>query len=154
MLRVTGIAMLVLILVLTACGGRDPDSPEGVVERFFDNLEDQDESGVKDVLCKDFQQNVNFDRGDGQEVKLKFDLDYDTQPADDDSPQVRDVEIHGRMQVIWETDHVRSEFKEKRDEAASWHVQVFKVDDEWRVCGGDPALLRFLDMRAVLDSFE
>jgi hypothetical protein len=42
----------------------------------------------------------------------------------------------------------------RRDEESAWNIQLFKVDDEWLVCGGDPFILRLLDVEAAVSALE
>jgi hypothetical protein len=149
---VTG--LVVVALALTACGGPDADSPEGVIKHFFEQLEDQNENEVKNLLCQDFRQNVHFELDDEQEARLKTDLKVTVGDEETEEAETLDVKVYGRIETVWETDHVRQENKTRRDEDAAWNVQLFKVDGEWLVCGGDPFIVRLLDVSAAVSALE
>ncbi len=152
-----GGAVLVLALLATllvsACGPAK-DSPEGVVNEFFNKIEDRSAGKVQALLCQDYRQNVDFSLKDGQHAKLKFDFKYKSAGQQGDQPDTRTIKVYGKYVAIFETDHVRVENKQRRDEEAAWKIQLFKVDGQWRVCGGDPGLLSLLDLRAAVDSLE
>jgi hypothetical protein len=148
------LVIVLAALLLAACGGPDENSPEGVVKRLFDRVEDQEESGVRDLLCQDYRQNVNFDLGEDQDVKLRLDFKYRAAEDGDDREDTHRVAVYGKSVVILDTDHVRSETKQIRDEDAAWEINVFRVDGNWRVCGGDPALLALLDLAGLADALE
>jgi hypothetical protein len=154
MIKTVGTMGIVLLaLILTACGGADPDSPEGVVKQFFEQLEDQNENEVKNLVCQDFRQNVRFDLDNQHEARLKTDLKV---AVDDEAEEAEtlDVKVYGRIETVWETDHVRQENKIRRDEESAWNLQLFKVDGEWLVCGGDPFILTLLDIEAAVSALE
>jgi major membrane immunogen (membrane-anchored lipoprotein) len=146
-------AVLVLALLVSACGPAK-DSPEGVVNEFFNKIEDRSTGQVQALLCQDYRQNVDFGLKDGQHAKLKFDFKYKTAAQQGEQADTRTMKVYGKYVAIFETEHVRVENKQRRDEEAAWSIQLFKVDGQWRVCGGDPGLLSLLDLRAVLDGLE
>jgi hypothetical protein len=150
---IKGLGVLIVVLALTACGGPAKDSPEGVVKRFFEQIEEQNETEVKNLVCQDFRQNVHFDLGKNQEARMKTDLKFSAEEAADESETVN-VQVYGRIETVWETDHVRQETKTRRDEEAAWNVQLFKVDGDWLVCGGDPFIVRLLDVSAAVGGLE
>jgi hypothetical protein len=145
------LALILIALALSACRGDDPNSPKGVVKQFFSQLQDRNTSGVKNMLCKDFRQNVHFDLSDGQKAKLTFDLDYKTGETTDEMVVIK---VYGRIKVFLETDHVRKETRERRREEAPWEIRVAQQDGKWRVCGGDSFILDLLDLTGQVNALE
>lgn len=147
-------ALLLLSVALVGCGGPDDNSPRGVVERFFDRLDEQDESAVRDLLCEDFQQNVSFDHGRGREVSFDFDLNFEGEGDEDAGGDTADVLVSGKIERGLRTDDVRHEVRVQRDEAAPWTIKTFRVEGSWRVCGGDAFILSLLNTPAAFEEIE
>lgn len=145
-------AVLALILtvglMLSACGGPDENSPEGVTERFFDRLGDLESGDVSDLLCEDYRRNVDFSLPENSEADLNFDLKYDADdvPEDPEPGDVVTVEVWGEVEAKLRGDHIRYELKQRNDENAAWQVRVTRFEDEWQVCGLDPFILELLDI--------
>lgn len=147
------VVLLVVALLLTGCGGPDADSPEGVVERFFEQLEDRNENEVENLLCEDFRQNVHLELDDQEEARLKTKLKINAEDETEEA-ETLNVNVYGKIEAVWETEHVRQEINIRRDEESAWSIQLFKVDNEWLVCGGDPFILSLLDVEAVVSGLE
>jgi len=151
----TARVVLILVVLLAACSGPDENSPEGVVERFFDALEDQNRGDVQASLCRDFRQNVDFDLGDDQKARLNFDLSYEAEDdGDHRDGDTLEVQVYGKINVVLQSEHVRQEWKMRRDPEAPWTVNVFRVDGQWHVCGVDPLLLGLLNLKETIGALE
>ena len=139
-------------LAMAGCGSPDTETPVGTVEEFFNRLDDEDQDGVRALLCQDYQQNVNLDLGDNREVAYEFDLRYDAPDADGEAAV--DVAVYGKMEMHLRSADVRYEVQERRTSAAPWTVRVASIGGEWRVCGADARLLAMLDARGAFDALE
>lgn len=139
-------------LTLAACGSPDISTPAGVVEEFFNRLDDEDQAGVRALLCQDFRQNVNLDMGENREVEYAFDLRYDAES--DDGATAVDVAVFGKLEMRLRSSDVRYEVQERRTDDAPWMVRVARIGDEWQVCGADPQVLALLDARGALDTLN
>lgn len=139
-------------LTLAACSSPDISTPAGVVEEFFNRLDDEDQAGVRALLCQDFRQNVNLDMGENREVEYAFDLRYDADS--DDGATAVDVAVFGKLEMHLRSSDVRYEVQERRTDDAPWTVRVARIGDEWQVCGADPQVLALLDARGALDALN
>jgi len=148
----TALAMGIAVLALAACSSPDLGTPAGVVEEFFNRLDDEDQNGVRALLCPDFRQNVNLNMGEDREVDYSFDLRFDA-PDEVDAAAV-DVAVFGKMEMHLRLDDVRYEVQERRTDNAPWTVRVARIGGEWQVCGADPQVLALLDARGALDALE
>jgi hypothetical protein len=145
---------LIVALAVSGCGGPDENSPEGVVERFFDRVDGQDSGGVKALLCEDFRQNVNFSLGPHEKVDLDFDLEYEGERNNETGGETAEVLVWGKIERTLRTDDVRQEVRIQRTQDAPWHVKTFRVGEDWRVCGGDAFILGLLDTPAAFSEIE
>lgn len=154
--RVPAVAVvfLVLGLVISGCGGPDENSPEGVVKRFFERVDDQNEEAVRALLCEDFRQNVDFSLGPHEKVDLDFDVDYEGGRSQNTGGDTVDVLVSGKIERTLRTSDVRQEVRIQRNQDAPWTVKTFRVGDEWRVCGGDAFILGLLDTPAAFSEIE
>lgn len=139
-------------LALAGCSSPDTETPAGAVEVFFNRLDDEDQDGVRALLCRDYQQNVNLDLGEGREVDYDFDLRYDAPDADGETAV--DVAVYGKMEMRLRSDDVRYEVQERRTSDAPWTVRVALIGGEWQVCGADARVLAMLDAGAAMDALE
>jgi len=139
-------------LALAGCGSPDTETPGGTVEEFFSRLDDEDQDGMRALLCQDYQQNVNLDLGENREVDYEFDLRYDAPDANGETAV--DVAVYGKMEMRLRSDEVRYEVQERRTSDAPWTVRVASIGGEWRVCGADERVLEMLDARAMFDALE
>lgn len=155
-LRVPAVVVVFLVvgLVIGGCGGPDENSPEGVVERFFERVDGQDEAAVKALLCEDFRQNVNFSLAPHEKVDLDFDLDYEGERDEEIGGDTAEVLVSGKIERTLRTDDVRQEVRIQRNQDAPWTVKTFRVGDDWRVCGGDAFILGLLDTQAAFSEIE
>ena len=139
-------------LALAGCSSPDTGTPAGVVEEFFNRLDDEDQDGARALLCEDYRQNVNLDMGEGREVDYAFDLRYDA-PDEDDATTV-DVAVYGKMEMHLRSSNVRYEVQERRTSNAPWTVRVASIGGEWQVCGADQQVRALLDARGMLDALD
>lgn len=139
-------------LALAGCDSPDSSTPAGAVEVFFDRLRDEDQDGVRALLCQDFRDNVNLDMGKDRDVSYSFDLRYDAPDAVDAATV--DVAVYGKMEMHLRSDDVRYEVQERRTAGAPWTVRVARMDGKWLVCGGDERVLALLDARGALDALH
>ncbi|WP_162909942.1 hypothetical protein [Aggregatilinea lenta] len=155
-LRMPAVAVLLLVtgLAISGCGGPDENSPEGVVERFFERVDDQDAGAVQAVLCEDFRQNVNFELGPHEEVDFDFDLDYEGEGDEETGGDTAEVLAWGKIERTLRTDEVRQEVRVQRSQDAPWVLKTFRVNGQWRVCGGDAFILGLLDTPAAFREIE
>jgi len=149
---VLALAIGLAALALAACGSPDADTPAGAVEVFFNRLADEDQDGVRALLCQDYQPNVNLDMGQNRDVSYAFDLRYDA--PDEQDAQALDVAVYGKMTMRLRSENVRYEVQERRTSASPWIVRVALFDGKWLVCGGDPQVLALLDARGTLDTLD
>ncbi len=139
-------------LTLAACSSPDVSTPAGVVEEFFNRLDDKDQAGARALLCQDFRQNVNLDMGQNRSVDYAFDLRY-TADSENGATAV-DVAVFGKMEMRLRSNDVRYEVQERRTNSAPWTIRVARIGDEWQVCGADPQVLALLDARGALDALD
>lgn len=149
------LGVVMVALLLAACGGDDESEAERVAHTFFDHLADQDTTEVREQLCMDFRQNVDFAVEDAEEAKLDFALHYaEAEGHDEGEADSIDVLVHGKVKYEVKNEFVKRKIEIERAEEAPWTVQVFEVDGEWVVCRIDPELLPLLNLRAMLDDLQ
>lgn len=139
-------------LALAGCDSPDRATPAGVVEIFFNRLRDEDQDGVRALLCRDFHDNVNLDMGKDRDVSYSFDLRYNA-PDVGDAATV-DVAVYGKMEMHLRSEDVRYEVQERRTSDAPWTVRVARMEGQWLVCGADERVLALLDARGALDALH
>lgn len=139
-------------LALAGCSSPDIGTPAGVVEVFFNRLDDEDQAGVRALMCEDYRQNVNLDIGEGREVDYDFDLRFDA--GDDDNATAVDVAVYGKIEMHLRSDDIRYEVQERRTSNAPWTVRVASIGGEWQVCGADEQVLAVLDARSAFEALE
>jgi len=140
------VVVLLVALGLAACAEEEA-APESVqaAEDYFSKLEDQDEAGVKDYLCENRHQNLNFAGPVGQDVDYDFDLKYRLGGDQDEGSGVVYVTVYGTIEVSLEREYIEVKREEKRAEAVAWQVKVAEFDGGWLVCGGNVDYLLDVD---------
>lgn len=146
------IVLMILAILVSACGGGESDDPAGIVEQFFNRLEEQSEAEVKALLCPDYRQNVDFGLAEDQKAEMEFDLSYRLEGTPDEAADVALVRVYGKTEVTLESGGIEVHTRQRRDQEAAWEFRVVKIDGDWLVC--EPLALGWLDVKAAVEALE
>ena len=145
-LRILILALLLLPLILGACGGVSLGSPESAAESFYRAIENKNEDDLKDSLCSDLEDayatTIELFDNDDVETDYDFDLEFVEKDKDDDSNDEAIVTVYGRVRVREVTDGRDTEFKlGSRNDSSLTEIRLVKDGDDWKVC--DSSALSF-----------
>jgi hypothetical protein len=138
------LALLLLPLILGACGGVSLGSPESAAESFYKAVENKNEDNLKDSLCSDLEDTFSdviatFDNED-TDIDYEFSLEFAEKEDDNDDEAV--VAVYGRVRLREVTDNRDVEYKlGSRNDAPLAEIRLVKDGDDWKVC--DPTALSF-----------
>lgn len=136
-LGILTLALLLLPLILGACGGVSLGSPESAAESFYKAVEGKNEDNLKDIFCSDLESNVEefVARFDNDDIDYDYDFDVEFHKKDEDAEDEVDVEVYGRMKVRIITDDADFEYQlASRGDATLLEVHLTKDGDDWKIC--------------------
>lgn len=136
-LGILTLALLLLPLILGACGGVSLGSPESAAESFYKAVEGKNEDNLKDIFCSDLESNVEAfaARFDNEDFEYDYDFDVEFHKKDEDAEDDVDVEVYGRVKVRIVSDDSDLEVKlASRGDAPLFDIHLTKDGDDWKIC--------------------